>query len=355
MLLVNSKILQKDLQRGHELYEYSKEYEIGLRDLQTRFSDGIITLRRNGYPKVNKRVDGTVTLPEDAPPIMIPLTETDDKGVVWSYVQGRPKIGANGLVEPEEGRNRTMLNGEVIQLSLRKDPDYAFYIWFKSRIVGVEYHVEDIEGDAIKEAKAKQERKRVESLIWNDFDDNKEKLMCEAYGLSITAKGKEIDVALLRQKLEDKVFAMEAEKQRDKTNLMAKGVAAFLADAKADEFTRPKAIIQRAIDEKIISYRGGKYNMGDIEICLVPFDRQSKGLQQEYLAEYFRTKDDGEKWGALLKAVVDKDYIDSLDKYGIWWLADQVGVRRNQQVPAIKQQVYEKFGISVEVPEGTAD
>lgn len=358
MIIVNSKVLPSEPIKGHDLFKYSVEYQDGTRQLQTLYPSGEITLRRNGYPRVNRRVDGSVTLPEDAPPIKITLTTTDKSGAVWSYVNGSPIHNANGLVEPRPETNRVMLEGEIIRLDLRNGLDYAFYIYFKSNLIGTEYHVYDPEGDEIREVKRKKEEMRAKTLIWNDFDENKVKLMCEAYGISISARGKEIDVDLLRQKLEDKVFAMETEKQRDKTNLlMAKGIAEFLADAKADEFTRPKAIIQRAIDEKILTYSKSYFRMGDLEICFVPLDWQSIDKRQEYLAKYFRTQDDGEKWTALLQAVVDKDYIDACDKYGLRWLAEQVGVRLNQQIDAIKEQVYEKFGIKVEadVPSGTTE
>jgi hypothetical protein len=359
MLIVNSKILQKDLQKGHELFEYWKEYEKGIRDLSVRFPDGVIQLKRKGYPRdvpPHPANAPDFLMPPDAPPIFMRLTKSVD-GVLWSYVKGRPKIGANGLVEPNPTEDSETLLGEVMSLNLKKDADYAFFFWYKSGQIGSNFDIYDPAGDEVREARSKKDEMRVKALIWNDFDDNKVKLMCEAYGISISARNKEIDVDILRQRLEDKVFDMEAKKKSEPTNLMLKGIADFMADAKADEFTRPKAIIQRAIDEKVLTYKGAHFYMGDLEICFVPLDHQTIDRRQEYLAKYFRTNEDDSKWVSLLEAVVDREYIDSCDKYGVRWLAEQVGIRLNQQVDAIKQQVYEKFGVTVEAdaPEGTAD
>ena len=354
MIIINSKILDANVP---ELKKYYDEYERGLKTLRANFPSGNIQLRRMGFPRpVKPQSEGAPLIMRENPaPIYMKLTKKVD-GVKWSYVKGDYKVEANGLVTPDPSNDTIDLSGEIISLNHKEDPDYAFFFYYKSKQIGNNFYVFDPEGDAIREAKAEKDRKRVEGLIWNDFDDNKVVLMCDAYGIATKEKGgSDINADVLRKKLVTKVFAMEDDKRKHPTDLQKRGVAEFLMEAKADEITRPKQLLQIAIQEKKVVYKDGRFYLGDIDICTVPVMFQPIDKRQDYLATFLRTPNGAESWEMVLKETVDREYLDSLDKYGIWWLADQVGVRRNQQVPAIKQQVYEKFGISVEVPEGTAD
>ena len=347
MLIVNSMVLPINAPKGHVLEEYSKEYQRGLTDLKTRFPDGNITLKRNGYPRDAKRPQGSENLlmmPDEAPPIFMKMTRTDDTGAVWGYCATSPKTEANGLVSVRDNENSEMLQGEMINLDLKNKPDHAFFFWYKSGQIGSNFSVHEPEKTRMEDLREKQERIRVQSLIWTDMDETKFKTVCQAWDISLKDGNKEKPMEVLREEMETKVFEAEAIKQKDKTDLMARGIAEFLADIKSDEITRPKALLKHALDEKKLTYDKGRYYFDGNEICFVPFERQDKTKRQEFLAQYLRNSDNSDKWLYILKALVDKEYIESCDKYGKRWLAEQVGIALNQSEDKLTTALLEYFG-----------
>lgn len=347
-LIVNSKMLPLNPVKGHELEEYSREYQDGLNALKTRFPSGSIVLKRAGFPKPPKQsTNDLILLPEEAPPIFMKLTRSVN-GVSWAYCRNAPKTEANGLVSVPVNDNSELLQGDMISLDLKKNPDYTFFFWFKSGQIGTNFSVYEPEADRMRELKEKQERIRVQSLIWADMDETKFKMVCQAWGITLKDKStkEEKPMEVLRQEMEDKVFKGEEKKQKDKTDLMARGIAEFLADIKADEFTRPKALIQYAIEEGRIVYdkKNGHYYFEGADICFVPYGHQDPTLRQEFLAKFLRNTDNVDMWLSILKALVNKDYIEKCDKYGKRYLAGQVGIALNQKEEDLTSALLEYFG-----------
>lgn len=340
MLIVNSKQLPVHADNKHEMYLFYKEYTDGLNELQARFPSGEIMLRRVGYPKVNVSPDGSSSLPEIPAPIMIKSVKTDKDGNIWGYCQGSPIIHPNGLCEIDQAKNTITIGDEILHLPLRSKPDYTFFIMYKSGILNTEYLVYDPEGDIIRELKEKQNRNQVTNAIWSNMSDEKVRMMAQAWGVRDAGKK---DILILKEELESKVFFMEEEKQKDKTNLMLRGIAEFLADARNDEFTRPKSIIQFGVDEKRITYKSNHFYFDGEDLTHVPFGREDQISRQEYLAQFFRDPQNKEKWQTVLKGLITREYIETLDKYGLKWLTQQFGIAQNQSEEKLRNALLELF------------
>lgn len=339
-LIVNSKSLPNNASKEHELYEYVREYQQCVTDLKAKFPTGNIALRRNGYPKVNRSADGSINLPEVPAPIFIKLTsKPDSNGAVWGYCKGRPLIHPNGLVDVPPNDNSEVIDSEVLNIPLRSKPDYAFYIMYKSGLLGSEYTVYDPEGDKLAELMEKNAKLKVQSLI-RDTEEEKLRMLSQAWGIS---KAGTKNILLLQEELENKVFSMEEERKKNPTNLMLKGVAEFIAESKNDEVSRPKAIIQMGFDDGRITFNGSqsKLYFDDTELCYIPSDRQTDKLA--FLAQVLRNPDNSEKWMKVLRGLLSKDYIEKMDKYGKRWLAGQLGVPLNKKEEDLVKALLEQF------------
>jgi hypothetical protein len=276
-------------------------------------------------------------MPENPAPIFIKLTRTVE-GVTWGYCKGRPLIHPNGLVEVPPNDNSMVIDSEVFHLDCKKQPDFAFFIMYKSGLLGTEYMVYDPEGDKLKELTEKNARLKVQSSI-REFEEEKLRMLSQAWGVKEAGTK---NMILLQEELENKVFSMDDAKKKDPTKLMLKGIAEFLAESKNDAVTRPKALIQQGIDDKVITFNhsDSNYYFNGNKLCYVPFNTTER---QDYLAQYLRNPENSEKWLDILKALVTKETIEKYDKYGIRWIAEQLGLALNKKEDVLRTELLEMF------------
>jgi hypothetical protein len=326
MLIVNSKTLNPNT-KDPDIADFAKEYRDKVQELKTRFTSGHIQLRRNGYPKMNKNADGTMNMPEIPAPIFIKYTRTDANGAVWGYCKSRPLIHPNGLVEVPPNDNSEVLDGEVISLDLRGKPDHAFYIMFKSGVVGTEFQVYDPEGDRIRELTEKNKKLRVQSCI-RDVSEEKLRLMAQAWGVKGASTR---DPLILQDELEEKVFKMEEQKVKNPTNLMLKGIAEFLAEYKDDEITRPRAIVNKAIEEKRLTFNPvqSKYLFDGTDVLWVPPNRYED--KEFFLSQTITEVKHKDKWMLVLRGMLTPEYVEGLDKWGLHWACKEFDIPLNQK------------------------
>lgn len=339
MIIVNSKVLNENVSKDSELYNYAKEYQEGVQALKTRFPDGVIRLKRNGFPKQNRLPDGALGLPEIPTPIYIKLTKTDKNGVSWGYCQGQPLIHPNGLVEVPPNNNSASFDSEVESFDLKQRPDYVFYIIYKSGLVGVNYSIWNPEGDRITVLQEKNATLKVQASI-REMEEEKLRMVSQAWGVKDAGKK---NLLILQDEIENLVFSMEAKKKEEPTNLMLKGVNEFLAEIKADEITRPKAIIQLALDEKRLTFNPANSHMyfDAADICYIPPDKVATRL--DFLAQVLRQADRKEQWQGIIKALLDEAYINKLDKYGVRWVAGQLDIPLNKKEESLREALLGEF------------
>lgn len=337
-LIVNSKQLPDNATKDNELFKFVKEYQDGVSELKLRFLAGDICLRRNGYPRINKSPDGT-QINESPAPIYIKLTRSVN-GATWGYCKGRALIHPNGLVEVSPTDSYEDIGSEYIHINLSVQPDYAFFMMYKSGILGTEYTVYDPEGDRMKELREKNARNQVTNAIWSNMDEPKVRMMAGAWGIKDSNKA---DLLILKDDLEKKVLAMDEEKKKKPNELMLRGIDEFLADARNDEFTRPKALIQLGIDDKRITYSKNHFYLDGAELCHVPFGKDTPVERQEFLAQFCRNPENKEKWLLILKGLLNKDYIEAMDKYGVRYFAGQFDLPLNQKEDALKTALLSEF------------
>ena len=302
MLIVNQKILNVNT-KDPELVSFAKEYERGLADLKAKFPTGQVQIQRNGFPLINKSPDPNMqSMPETPSPIFIKLTKTDKEGNTWGYCKSRPKIKANGLASVPEIDNSEVLDGEILTFSLRDKPDYAFFILIKSGMLGVHYHVYDPEGDKVRDLEAKNAKLRVSFAIRENLSEEKLRMLASAWGVTDANKK---NLLFVQEELETLVFNMEERKNKESSNLSLKGVAEFLAEAKNDEYTRPRAVVQYGIDEGKITFKktDSHFYFGEIDLCYVPDHKRETRV--EYLTNYLTEPSSADIWQYIIKSVIE--------------------------------------------------
>jgi len=233
-----------------------------------------------------------------------------------------------------------MIDSEIWTINLRKDPDYAFFMIYKSGLIDKEYQIYDPEGDKLKELTEKNNRLKVQFAIRENMDEEKLRMIGQSMGVKNAAKK---NILILQEEIESKVFAMDEQKKKEPTNLMLKGVPEFLAEMKNDDVTRPKAIIQYGIDEGKITFnpKDSHFYFGSADLCYVPITRQSD--RQDYLALFLHNPENEQKWIDILKGLITPEYIDTMDKYGQRWLAKQVGIALNKKPEELLTALHAEF------------
>lgn len=334
MLIVNGKVLPANANKDHELFPMVDEYQRAIKKLKAEYPKGEITLARIGYPQVNP-----TGLAEDTPPIYFPMQNTDSSGVAWAYCKGRPVILPEGMRElAKEDRSEVLT--DLILLDVNKKEDYAFYMMFKSGVLGTLFKVFDPDGDRLKELRLRNERREVEYAISKGMDENKLRNVAASWGVE---KAFDKDALLVQADLETKVFALDEKKKKDPTNLQLKGITEFLVEIKSDDFLMPKALVQKAIDYKklVKDKQEQKYFLGDVEICYIPVNKRNDEV--DYIASHLRHPDNKEKWDQFLNEMIDEDFINNGDKYSVRWLASQSGIAMNQQADVIRKLLLDKY------------
>ena len=335
MLLVNNQVLPANANKEtSELFPMVDEYKKKVKELRTNFPKGEITLMRVGYPQTNQ-----TGLPEPPLPVFWHMERNDENGVLWSYCKGRPVIQPTGLRElSADDRNEQL--GDTILLDINKREDYAFYMMYKSGIVGNLYKVFDPDGDKLKELRKRDAERDVQFAISRGMDENKLRNTAAAWGVD---KAFDRDLLLVKDDLEKLVFFLQEKKEKAHApdNLQMKGITDFLAEIKSEDHLLPKALVQKALDYKKATLVNGQFSLGDIEICTVPFNKKDDPIT--FIAGHLRHPDNKDKWETFLKEVVDEDFINTGDKYLIRWLSEQVGIPLNQQEAKLRIALLDKF------------
>jgi len=342
MLIVNSKQLPANANKDSDMYMYVKEYQDCIADLKVKFPTGEIALKRNGYPKITKGfADDSMAkgMPEMPTPVIFKLTKTVN-GVTWGYCKGRPIIQPNGLVEVPPNDNSETFSNLIERIDIRSNPDFAFFVMYKSNLIGSHFTIYDPEGDKIRKLTENNDKLKVQFAIREGMDEEKLRMVCQSMEIKDAAKK---NILILQEELEKKVFAMEERKKKEPTNLMLKGVPEFLAEIKNDDVTRPKAIIQFGIDEGKITFnpKDSHFYFDSADICYVPITRQSD--RQDYLAFFLHNPENEQKWKDILKGLITIEYIDSMDKYGARWLAKQCGIPLNKKPEELITALHAEF------------
>jgi hypothetical protein len=191
----------------------------------------------------------------------------------------------------------------------------------------------------MRELEIKNKKLRVQSAI-RDFSEEKLRMMGLAWSINDAEK---MNVLLLQEELESKVFSMEEKKRKEPLNLMLKGIDDFLAEIKNDDSVRPKAVIQMAIRDKLLEYKptDSHYYFEGENVCFVPTNKVD--TREDFVLNFLRDEKHKDMWVSILKKVVTTEYIETLDKYGVRWLCGQLGIPLNQQEPELRKALLAEF------------
>jgi len=346
MILVNSMPLDGTALKDDKnpLHSQAVQYRDGIKYLKDTFGESL-KLIRPGHPRkvagIDPRGKEVPNMSEPSPPMLVPLTAkvNGDAGMeVWSYCKTAPKLMPNNLWEATG--KRSIFVSENITIELDKDPELAFFLYYKSPLLkSDQLKVDDPAGEAKREGdKARRELELTTGLYGVLSDEDQLKIVAQAWGVASVEK-KHADS--IRTELKRIVLAGDSAKR---TNPSAKGVKEFIEEMKVTDSVRLRSLIMTMVENKKITWPGdGRYKVGERELCRVPGTELER--KQEFLTNHLANPANREKLTELLKDVVDKKYLDSIkDEKTFSWLARISGLTYNfKKADQIKELVYSTY------------
>ena len=343
MILVNYRPITKDAltNENDPAHSYAVEYHRGVERLKKDFGKSIKFVRP-GYPKKSKGIDSRMrevnNLTEPTQPMIVPMNAdiVGDAGKeLWQYCSGRAKLLPNGLWEATGKRSKFITDSVIVDLE--KDPELAFFLYYKSAIVkGGQLKVHDPDAEARAEGDKARMELDLQTALYSTLSDETQ-LVNVALAYELDTRNKHADT--IRKDLRDKVLAGEVKKRSDPT---ARGVTEFLEDLKVTDSVRMRSLLQVATMEKKLVCPLNIYRSGENEIARVP--QYEMHRKQDWLAQHLLNPANRQKLQDLLKDVITKDYLDKKDDKEYFWLARMMGVKVDfRSKEDIKEDVYKLF------------
>lgn len=346
MLLINQKQLDPNAIRDDQnpLHSYAVEYDKGIKYLTETYGNNL-KLIRPGFPKKVKGFDQrgkeVNNISEPLNPMLVPLkAKVNGKtGMeIWEYCAGAPKLLPNGLWEATGKRSKFITDNIVI--SLKKEPELAFFLYYKSPFIGAGLLKID---DPAAEAKIEGDKARAElelqTALYQVLGDVEQlKVVAQAYGVS-GVDSKHPDS--VRKELKALVLIGEKKRRSDPT---AKGIKEFIEEMKVTDSVRLRSLVMTMVDNgKIKWFADGKYKIGERELCRVPGSELQR--KQEFLTNHLSNPANRAKLVDLLKDVITKEYLDKIsDAKTFTWLARTCSLPVEfKKADDIKESVYTLF------------
>jgi hypothetical protein len=352
MLIINKSKLETHALNDpkDKMYDFAHEYDKGIKQLREQYGDKIRFVRP-GFPKRTKGIDPrnkevpNMALP--TPPMIIPLTaEVNGRtGLeIWQCALENPTLLANGQWELGNRRSIMVKDGSLT-VNLKKEPELAFFIYFKSPFYSKREGKKGllVIDDPVASAKAEGDKARAELQLQTALygvlaDEEQLKLIAQSYGVAQTDK-KHADA--IRTELKALVLAGESNKKR---NPLAKGIREFLEELKVTDAVRLRSLVMTAIDKgKIKYFSDGVYKIGERPICKVTLNDLSRKL--EFLCNHLSNVANRPKLQDVLRDIVDKEVLDkSNDPKTFLWLSRMMDLGVELKEPdVIRDRVYACF------------
>lgn len=353
MILVNGRQLDEAAFRNetHPLHNYAVQIRKGIEELKRKFGTSI-RFKRPGYPRSTEGVDHRGNkvphMAKPTPSLRLPLKarvlgELGEE--IWEVCTGAEPL-ANNMWKATGSRHKGI--EETLTLSLDKDAELAFFIYYKSSalnrkpgkerkgilIIDDPNYIAKEEGD-----KARAELELQTALYGVLADEDRLKVMAQAWGITKT-ESKHPD--LIRKELKSAVQLGEKNKRSDP---MAKGVKEFLEELKVTDAVRLRSLVKFAEDVSVLRWEKerGKYFSG--ERIIAQISPSDQGHRFDYLCNHLSNPANRGKLQDLLRDVVDRDYLDKIkDEKTYGWLARMMDIKTGFKKPQdIKELVYSCF------------
>ena len=343
MLLINQKQLELNAKDNdqHPMHPYAIEYLKGIKHLEDTYGRDIQFIRP-GFPRRVKGIDvrgnEVDNMADVSAPMLVPL-QANVKGKlgmeIWAYCKGAPKLLPNNLWEATG--KRSLMVEENITVSLKREPELAFFLYYKSPVFSAKLLQVN---DPVAEAKEEGDKARAEldlqtALYGTLGDEEQLRIVAQAYGIA-GVEGKHPDK--IRKELKTVVLNGDKRKRSDPT---AKGIKDFLEEMKVTDSVRLRSLIMTMVEAKKIEWPGdGRYKVGDRELCRVP--QSELQTRHTFLCNHLLNPANRLKLQELLKDVVNKEYLDKItDEKTFIWLAKVLELPHNfKKKDEIRESVY---------------
>jgi hypothetical protein len=340
------------------MHVFAKEYDSGLKELYRKYPEGTISFVPAGEEPTVDMIDSKGKeyrdVPEEPKPIRIPLAAhishpTRGKEY-WGVCQGNPYEVRNGVwdIGGKLDSKSKMVKGNLT-INIKDDPDLAFFMTYKSRLVtGGHWKIDDPKADI--RAKGDEERAQLalRIAIWQTLEDEDTlKIVASAYGID-NVDTKQSDA--IRFELRD---TLERNNKLKLTDPTYKGTDEFLEDLKITDYILLSAFVKHFLDLKAISWKGdGRFKIGDKTIAQVPADWVKRRF--EWLCNHLASPNNLDKLQSLMIDLINEDYLDSIKDDKIFrWIAKVKEIQGyyNKSADMVKEMVYVDFGVH----EGTTE
>ena len=336
---------------SHPMHVYAKEYDAKLKELNKKYPDGILTFMPATEMETVDIIDSggheTHGVPLEPVPIRIPLSAhvSDPKRgkEYWGVCLGNPYQVREGVwdIGSKLDTKSKQVKGSF-NVNIKEDPDLAFFMAFKSRLVtGGHWKIADPKGDIKKQGDVEREQLARKLAIWQTLQDE-EQLRMVAAGWGIE-KVKEKETDAIRFEIEALLEKNDKLKLSDPSY---KGTTEFMEDLKINDYIRLSAFIRHFLDASLIDWRkDGRYKIGDKTIAHVPADHVNRRF--EWLCNYFASPNKADELKELMHDLVNKDYLDTLaeDSKDFRWLAKVMDITGyfNKSQEEVRTMVYSTF------------
>ena len=337
----------------HPMHVYAVEYDKGLKELNRKYPEGTITFKSAAEEPSVDIIDSKGKeyrdVPEQPKPIAVSLRANvvhPKRGTeYWGVCQGTPYLVREGVwdIGDKLTSKTKIVKSGTLTVSLKTEPDLAFFMYFKSPLVtNGHWKIDDPKADMRARGDEERASLSLRTAIWQTLgDEDTLKIVASAYGID-NVETKEADE--IRFELRDTLDRNNKLKLTDPTY---KGTEEFMEDLKITDYILLSAFVKHFLDLKAISWKGdGRFKIGDKTIAQVPADWVKRKF--EWLCNHLASPNNLDKLQSLMVDLINEEYLDSIKEDKIFrWIAKVKDIQGyyNKSAEVVKEMVYVEFGI----------
>lgn len=297
MLYINGEpLITSNRSDTYVLKDYVAEYHEKIKELRSEYGDTVVIKSKRKPRKDNTITLGKISrLLKPIPPISIPLessffNEAASSYEEWIYTKAHLKH-KDGAIAERYDRAMMIKDGEL-NISLKSNPDLAFYAIYKSNKVGRteqdsgKLYIYNPRNLAKSVAIDRKKEGLLTNTIYNELDFNKVAILAKSYGIVNVDKKSHEEV---RNDLYETIKHNEEKRQKD---AHVRGIDQFMRDCNIDMKVQVGSLVQDAIDKDTVVFnvmdRRWELDYGDNQanFILCDVDRGSLQNTREVLIDY---------------------------------------------------------------------
>lgn len=299
MLYVNKEFLDtSNRSKDYKLKDHVEDYHQKVQYLRDYYGDKVrlLSTRRD-------RFDQNIAQGKPIPTLSMrfeSVTYNDKTSSSEDWVYANQFINFSINADKLSYPRTKMIKGGEETINIQKDPDFAYFVIYKSGQVGEgqysgrKFYIDDRRKAAKQSAITRKREGNLSHLIYDQLDEKKAMILAKSYGVS-NVNG--ISDEERRNALYDIVMANE-NKLLKRPELNVRGIDAFMRDSDMDLRTKIGALVQDSIDKDVLIYNivdrrwEIDYNDGRTNYVLMEVSSGDSSRHREVMIEYLTDNKD---------------------------------------------------------------